>query len=263
MAWTGSTDDVTAPNAARVYDYLNGGRDSYAADRDLADAMEAEAGDGAGVRELARINRRFVLKAAQWSASMLGIGQFIDLGCGLPLKPAVHDAARDGSPEAVVVYVDKDPAVISRAETVCWTGPGLAAVLADVSDPAAVLAAEGVAGLIDFARPACLIFGGTLSAMPAEVAREAVKGYAAVLAPRSCMVISCASYEDKALGERMAGLYSAAGEWHNHGSEDVASFFLAANLRLVRGRAADVRCWPMLDPETPDAAVIGGVGVKD
>ena len=175
--------DTNVPNAARIYDYLLDGRDNFGPDRELADRIQAEAGDGDGVRELAKINRRFVLSASRWCASMLGVDQFLDCGCGLPLVPAVHDAARQGCPDATVVYADKDAKVISHVETMCWAGEGLAAVAADASDPVAVLA--GAAGLLDLARPVAVIFGGTLSAMGADVARNAVQGFTEALAPGS------------------------------------------------------------------------------
>jgi hypothetical protein len=42
-----------------------------------------------------------------------GIGQFIDLGAGLPASPSVHQAARAVLPAARVAYVDIDPVVLS------------------------------------------------------------------------------------------------------------------------------------------------------
>ena len=177
-----------------------------------------------GIRLLAQVNRGFTLRATGWAARR-GVRQFLDLGCGLPATPALHDAAREGEPSATVVYVDRDPAVISHAETMCWAGGRLGAVLADVRDVASVLAAAGKPGLLDFAEPAAIVLGGTLSTMAAGEARSVVAGYMAGLAPGSCAVISCASYEDPALGALMASLYSAAGYWRNHSAEDVAGFF--------------------------------------
>lgn len=253
---------ASKPNMARVYDYLLNGKDNFAADRDLAERMQAEAGDGDGVRELARINRKFILKAVQWSASMLGICQFIDIGCGLPSRPAVHDAARDGCEGARVVYADRDPVVVSHAAALMG-GPGLAAILADASDPVRVLLDADMTGLIDLTQPACLVLGGTLSTMAAAAARSAVEGYAEALAPGSAVIISCASYADPETGRRMEALFGAALTWRNHGCEDVASFFAAGGLRLVRGKVSDVRCWPLAAGHDEGAAMLGGIGIKD
>lgn len=255
--------DASKPNAARVYDYLLGGKDNFGPDRDLAARLEAASGDGPGVRELAGVNRAFVLRAAQWAASMLAIDQFLDLGCGLPQRPAVHDAARAGRPEARVVYADSDPVVVSHVSAL-QSGPCLAVVLADASDPESVLGEAVATGFIDLTLPACVVLGATLSTMPADAARGAVAGYAAALAPGSAVVISCLSYGDEAAGERMASLYSEAGPWHNHGYGDVASFFAAGGLRIVHSRVMDLGCWPACPMEPQGhagAAVLGGIGV--
>jgi hypothetical protein len=261
------TDD-SRPAAARVYDYLLGGKAALGADRDLAERLLAEAGGGASVRELARINRSFVLTAAEWVARNRDITQFLDLGSGLPLAPNVHDAARQVRPGARVVYVDRDPMVLPYLAALA--GHGLAAVKADAAEPkrvlevAADLEEPGGGKLIDLSQPLCCIFGATLSAMDAPLARSAVAGYTEALVPGSCVVISCASYADAETGERMAQVYGAAGDWHNHGYEDVESFFIAAGkLRVVHGKPMNARCWPACPTvrEQPAAMVLGGIGV--
>jgi len=155
------------------------------------------------------------------------------------------------------------------------TGAGLAAVKADV----AVLSGEAGAGrvleaitdlrapgggkLIDLSCPACAVFGGTLSAMPADVARKTVAAYAEALAPGSCVIISCASYADPELAAKVEAMFGPAGDWRNHPLAGIESFFAAAGLRVVRGRVADVRSWPMLPADTPDVCVLGGIGLRD
>jgi hypothetical protein len=211
---------------------------------------------------MVRLNRAFTLKAVTWSASMLGIAQFIDLGCGLPSRPSVHEAARDGYPDARVVYVDSDPLVMVHVAAL-QNGPGLAAVQADdLADPVPVL--REVRELLDFTEPACIVLGGVLSGMDSGAARKAVAGYAEVLAPGSAMVISCAVYGDPEFGERMAGLFG--GPWHNHSLADVSSFFEAGGLRIVHGRVMDLDCWPACPVERQEqqgGRVLGGIGVKE
>ena len=258
------------PSNARIYDYLLGGKDNFQRDRDLAAELEAQAGNGPGAGELARINRAFVLRAVRWVSSMTGAGQILDLGCGLPSRPAVHEVARETCPETAAVYVDRDPVAVSHAAALMG-GPGLAAVKADVSDPArvlelvAALRVPGRGSLIDLARPACVILGATLSAMDADTARAAVKGFAAALVPRSAVIISCASWADPETGQRVAAVHGPAGSWHNHGCEDVASFFAAAGLRVIHGQPMDARCWPAcpLDRGRPGAQVLAGIGIVE
>ena len=103
--------DTSKPNIARVYDYWLGGKDNYAADRDVADRMLAH---DPGLRDRVRDNREFVTGVARLAAER-GIAQFIDLGAGLPTRPSVHEAARAVHPRARVAYVDSEPAVVGAS----------------------------------------------------------------------------------------------------------------------------------------------------
>ena len=88
--------DPATPNMARVYDYWLGGKDHFPADRAEAERL---LGIYPPLRDLVRENRAFVIQAVNWAARQ-GIGQFIDLGAGLPASPAVHQAARKVLPAA-------------------------------------------------------------------------------------------------------------------------------------------------------------------
>ena len=68
-----------------------GGKDNFAADRELAERMCTI---DPGLPGMARANRDF-LTAAVRRAAQAGIGQFLDLGAGLPTRPAVHHTARE------------------------------------------------------------------------------------------------------------------------------------------------------------------------
>src|SRR6266404_32505 len=89
--------DVTKPNIARVYDYWLGGKDNFAADRKLAEQLLVL---DPGMRDLVRGNRQFLCAASARAAREGGISQFLDLGAGLPVSPAVPTAARDVIPNA-------------------------------------------------------------------------------------------------------------------------------------------------------------------
>jgi hypothetical protein len=96
---TSPGNDPAQPAAARIYDYLLGGKDNYAVDRAAAGKVLAVAPDQ---RRLARANRAFAIRAVRVLADA-GIRQFIDLGTGFPISPSVHEAARQADPSVRVV----------------------------------------------------------------------------------------------------------------------------------------------------------------
>jgi O-methyltransferase involved in polyketide biosynthesis len=254
--------DTSRPNIARVYDYLLGGKDNYQADRDLAEQLADPDTGYAGVKDLARTNRRFVTGAVTWAASR-GVGQFLDAGAGLPTRPAVHQTARASLPGARVVYLDCDPVAVLHAQALLARPDGVAAVRGDLTDPGAVLADERVRLVIDLAEPLAVILGAVLHFQPAGTAGRIVARFMEPLPPGSMCVISVIHYEDPELCKRLSAQYAAAGYLHNHTAADVDEWFAGARLRIARGHAGDVRLWPMTpNPSNEPAFMIGGVGVK-
>ncbi|MFD4405999.1 SAM-dependent methyltransferase [Nocardia sp. NPDC058499] len=71
------------PHSARIYDYLLGGKDNYPADQKAAAKVEPAVPNA---RKVARANRDFMHRAA-WFAAEAGIGQFLDIGTGIPTAP--------------------------------------------------------------------------------------------------------------------------------------------------------------------------------
>lgn len=94
--------DPTIPSAARIYDYLLGGKDNYTVDRQAADRLLAVVPDQ---RLLARANRAFALRAVRFLTEQ-GIRQVLDLGTGIPTSPSVHEVVHAVEPSARIVYVD-------------------------------------------------------------------------------------------------------------------------------------------------------------
>ncbi len=73
--------DVSVANQARMYDYVLGGKDNYAADRAAIDAaLELWPDMAYG----ARANRAFLGRAVRYLAADAGIRQFLDIGTGIP-----------------------------------------------------------------------------------------------------------------------------------------------------------------------------------
>jgi hypothetical protein len=97
--------NIDVPHSARIYDYLLGGKDNFAADRAAA-ASIVEASPSLPVSM--RANRRYVLRAARYLAEERGIRQFLDIGTGIPTSPNLHEVVQQVAPQSRVVYVDND-----------------------------------------------------------------------------------------------------------------------------------------------------------
>lgn len=149
--------DTSRPHPARRYNYWLGGKDNFQADRDSAHAIERVFPE---VSTAARENRRFVERAVDWLAEH-GVRQFIDVGCGLPLQPYVHEIAARWDPWVRVVYVDNDPLVMTHARALMDASPPAvtAYVEADLADPGTIL--PGLA-VLDPGRPVALILAAVV-----------------------------------------------------------------------------------------------------
>jgi hypothetical protein len=178
--------DPRTPSIARVYDYILGGKDNFAADREVAERLMAVA---PLTVEVSRENRQFLARAVTWAASQ-GIGQFIDLGCGMPTVPNTHETAQAIIPAARVAYIDNDPVVVlTHLRALAEHGnPGVTVLDGDVREPGAIIAA--IQDDIDLEAPACLLMGYLLHFFAPDAARELVASYVARLVPGSYVVLS-------------------------------------------------------------------------
>jgi O-methyltransferase involved in polyketide biosynthesis len=250
--------DTSRPNIARVWDYWLGGKENFAADRELAEKMMALHPVTA---QMARENRQFLGRAVSYVAGR-GIGQFIDVGAGLPTALNTHDVAQYANPEARVAYVDYDPVVISHARSLLAKSPGVIAVPGDMRDPGGILGDDGLRGLIDLAGPTCVIMSGVLHFADAGTARQVATAFARALAPGSYLIISVGS-GNPAEGDNFTSAYTAA-QIHIHSLEDIVSFF--DGLDLVPPGVVPVMWWngdgAPLDHWPRTATFLGGVARK-
>ncbi|MEU8358002.1 SAM-dependent methyltransferase [Nonomuraea sp. NPDC048882] len=177
--------DQHRPHPARMYDYMLGGKDNYAVDRQAIDHLAELIPEAV---PLARANRAFLQRAVRYVARA-GVTQFIDLGSGLPTQGSAHEVA----PEAKVVYVDRDPVVAAHATVLLRRSPGRACfVQADLLDPEEVLAKAGE--FLDLDRPVAVLMVSILHFLPDE--RDPQRAVAVLrerMAPGSHLVISHAT----------------------------------------------------------------------
>ena len=154
--------DVSVAHQARIYDYLLGGKDNYAADRKAAEQAIAAC---PSVATGARANRQFLARAARHLAGEAGIRQFLDIGTGIPTANNTHEVAQSVSPDCRVVYVDYDPIVLIHARALlASTDAGLIDYLdADLRDGESIL--EQASGTLDFSRPVAIMLIAILHAV--------------------------------------------------------------------------------------------------
>ena len=147
--------DHLIPNSARMYDYWLGGKDNYAADRELADFFLQKI---PSMREMARANRDFVNRATHALAAE-GVRQFLDIGTGIPTSPNLHETAQSVAPDAHVVYADNDPVVLAHARALMISNEvgQVAYIDADVRRPEAILADPELRAQLDLERPVALM----------------------------------------------------------------------------------------------------------
>ena len=195
--------DPDTPSPARLYDYFLGGTNNFPADRQAGEMLKAAVPD---IVDAMWANRGFHGRAAIWMAEQ-GIGQFIDVGSGLPTQYNTHQAIQRVAPGARVVYVDHDPMVAAHS------GPLLAAdgttilITADCRDPDAVLSHPGLLKLIDLAEPVGVLMTTFIHFVPDELDPWGlVARYMAAVAPGSYLALSHGTYDKIPPSQIQAGV---------------------------------------------------------
>jgi hypothetical protein len=145
--------DSSVAHSARVYDWWLGGKDNFAADRELGQRIVDLV---PMTRASCRANRAFLHRAAALIADA-GVRQFLDLGAGLPTVENTHTVVQQVNRANGVVYVDYDPLVVAHARALlAGNGPTIA-VQADIRDPDALLTHPEVTGFLDLTQPVCVL----------------------------------------------------------------------------------------------------------
>jgi S-adenosyl methyltransferase len=229
------------PNAARIYDWLLGGKDNFDADRQAGRRLEQAV---PGIRQAARDNRAYLARAVRYLATQ-GIDQFIDIGAGLPVSGPVHEVARQVNPAARVVYVDHDPIVAAHARALLARAPGLVAVESDLREPRALLADPAVGRAIDFTRPVAVLLIAVLHFIEdAQDAHGIVHAVTASLASGSYLAITHGTADELDLRSALAARAAYEGAsvpGVPRSRAEVERFFDGVD--LIPPGIADVRTW--------------------
>ncbi|MFC6879009.1 MULTISPECIES: SAM-dependent methyltransferase [Actinomadura] len=252
-AGPGCAPDLGPASPARVYDYLLGGKDNYAADRVLVDDLLRLQPH---LVDAARENRAFVRRAVRDLAG-LGIGQFLDIGCGLPTPRNVHQIAARHAPGARVAYVDNDPIVLAHARALLTHDGGVRVVQADLRKPDELLglARDG----LDLSAPVAVLLASVLHLLAdAEDPHGAVAELRGALAPGSALVVS---HLATGFSSAAAALYTerCTAPLVPRERHDIARFF--GGLRLADPGLVPTTRWRPDGPARPDEHALMYAGV--
>jgi len=256
--------DVTVAHQARVYDYLLGGKDNFAADRA---AVEAWLKVNPKMAFIARANRAFLGRAVRYLTAEAGIRQFLDIGTGIPAAGSTHQVAQAIAPESRVVYVDYDPVVLAHARALLTSSDagGTEYIGADLRSTSAILDQAGQ--LLDFTKPVAVSLLAILHAIPdSDDPHAIVARVMDAVPPGSYLALSHPGSDHlppQALQEKRDIVHAMSQEQYTHRTrEEVARFF--AGTDLVAPGLVRVEKWRP-EPRSGNAGqsyVWGAVGRK-
>lgn len=218
--------DITVAHPARVYDYLLGGKDNFAPDRELAEAMIRQI---PSMPVMMRANRDFLGRAVRFLVAERGVRQFLDVGSGIPTGSNVHQVAQDVDPTARIVYVDNDPVVLAHSRALMTSTPQgrTAFVPADARDPHAVLDDPAVFATLDRAQPIALMLISFLMYFPDDQAYPMVATLLDALPSGSYLTISHPSgdFDPEAAAQAAAAGRRGGIDYHVRSRAEVERFF--------------------------------------
>jgi hypothetical protein len=255
--------DVQVPSPARIYDYYLGGKDNFAADRAAAEKALSVVPHG---REVARSNRRFLVRAVRYMASQ-GVAQFIDVGTGFPTPPSVHQtAAANLAVRPRVVYIDNDPMVTShnRALLAGSRAAAITVIDGDIRCPGQIFADQELWNAIDFTQPVGVLFVAVLHFIPAEdEPHGSVRAFCAQMAPGSFLAVSHITSD----GTRAAVMATIRDAYRTASAPavfrsraEIEGFF--TGLEVVHPGVVEVSAWHATMSRFPALRILGGVGRK-
>jgi hypothetical protein len=242
---------------ARVYDYWLGGKDNYAADRVLGDAVIAAM---PGTRSSARANRAFLGRAVRYLAAEAGIRQFLDIGTGIPTAGNTHEIAQAAAPQSRIVYVDNDPIVMAHARALMTSHPdgATAFIQADLRQPGRILADPELHAILDLGKPVALMLVAVLHFLTeADHPREIVAELLDALPSGSYLTISniTADFDPAAAAVAQAAGQRSGVTYVPRSQAEIAAFF--TGLDLVDPGVVPLLTWRPDDgtPEDPRAVL--------
>lgn len=250
------------PNAARIYNYLLGGKDNYRADRDAAEQLQKLIPE---IVTAARANHLFLERVVHYLVGQAGIRQILDIGAGLPTQDNVHQVAQRLAPETRVVYVDNDPVVFNHGNALLATNANVAMVQSDLRMPREIMTHPEIKKRIDFDGPVAVLMLASLHFVTdAENPQAALDLWRATMRHGSHLAIShiTADAIEPAKAKAAQEVYAnASAPAVPRTRAQVESFF--DGFDVVPPGVVDINSWPVpVQGDTPKHPVLlyGGVG---
>lgn len=178
------------PNAARIYDYLLGGKDHNEADREAAEKLLELVPDASVA---CYDNRQFLGRAVRYlvGSARPPVRQIIDIGSGLPTLGQVHSVAHLVARDTRVVYVDYDSEVLEHSRRLLADEPHVATICKDLRQPDEILTDPQLLSLIDFTQPVAILLVAVLHFITDnERPHQIVELLKKAMAPGSYLAIS-------------------------------------------------------------------------
>ncbi|APE36433.1 hypothetical protein BOX37_23675 [Nocardia mangyaensis] len=146
--------DPYQPTPARLHSAFLGGKDHYEPDEALAEELSSST-----IRSAITESRRFTRRAVEYLSDHHGVSQFVELGCGLPHVPNIHDIAEQRSDTARTLYVDSDIVAATYGRAMLNDPPTRFFTDTDFTDADAILA--DITTVMDMAAPFAVCVSGT------------------------------------------------------------------------------------------------------
>jgi len=218
-------------HVARVYDYLLGGKENFAVDREAAEQAMRINPD---IVPTVRANRAFGARTTGYLVGQAGLRQFLDIGAGMPASNNIHEVAQSIAPESRIVYVDHDPIVLTHARALLGSAPeGVTDYIeADLREPGKILAEA--ARTLDFSRPVAIMLTAILHLIPdRDDPYDLVSQLVNAVVPGSYVVISHAASDIDtgamiSMANRLNELMAQQAVPRTH--REVAAFFAGLDL---------------------------------
>ena len=206
--------NATVPNAGRVANYLDGGRDNFEADRKAAQSLVAAA---PVIGLIAPTWHAFHRRAVRYLVREAGVRQFLHIAIALAVSNYADEFIWSVDPGCRIAVVGSDPQVLAHARALMRSehpGGAIGYVHAEVTDPGAIVA--GAREMLDFSQPVAVALPFTLGFVADTAAAAGIVSALAGAVPSGSHVVI-----HHVASELNPALAAAARRWNQVSSQPI------------------------------------------